>query len=219
MSGAKPTAVEYGPDAFAAETGVSHETRARLEAYAELLRKWNRAVNLVGRATLPAVWHRHMLDSAQLLPLLPAAPPERPRRVVDLGSGAGFPGLVLAILGAGDVHLVESDGRKAAFLREAARVSETPVTVHACRIEALPALAADVVTARALAPLDQLLAYAAPVLQPDGVALLPKGREAARELTVARKAWNMTVDRYPSCSDRQATVLRIEGLGRKNAKI
>jgi 16S rRNA (guanine527-N7)-methyltransferase len=138
------------PAEFAAETGVSRETLARLEAYAALLLAWNRRVNLVGRGTEEDLWRRHMLDSAQLHPLIPAGA----RTLVDLGSGAGFPGLVLAILGGPHVHLVESDQRKAVFLREAARVTGAAAMVHAIRIEAAPPLAADIVTARALAPLD-----------------------------------------------------------------
>jgi 16S rRNA (guanine527-N7)-methyltransferase len=202
----------YGPEEFQRDTGVSRETLARLAAYAALLEKWSRAVNLVGRATLPELWRRHMLDSAQLAELLPPAPADRPRRIADLGSGAGFPGLVLAILDAGEVHLVESDARKAAFLREAARAADARPVLHVKRIEALAPLGADVVTARALAPLPALLGYAARHLAPGGVALFPKGRDAERELTDARKAWNMTVESVPSRSDHAGTLLRIEGL-------
>jgi 16S rRNA (guanine527-N7)-methyltransferase len=183
-----------------------------------LLQKWNKAVNLVGRGTVGDLWRRHMLDSAQLVDLLPPAPVGRPRRVVDLGSGAGFPGLVLAVLGAGEVHLVEADARKAAFLREAARVIAADVAFHVKRAESLPALDADVVTARAFAPLVDLLGYAAPLMRPDGVGLFPKGKGVEGELTVARKAWNMTVERAPSRTDAAATILRVEALVRKNAK-
>ena len=203
---------------FQRHTGVSRETLTRLRAYADLLRKWNRAVNLVGRATLDDLWQRHMLDSAQLFDLLPPVPADRPRRIVDLGSGAGFPGLVLAILGAGEVHLVEADGRKAAFLREAARVTATDVRFHVKRAETLPPLQADVVTARAFAPLADLLGTAAPLLRPGGAGLFPKGRGVEGELTVARKAWNMSVQRVPSRTDPAATILRVEALVRKNAK-
>jgi 16S rRNA (guanine527-N7)-methyltransferase len=204
--------------AFQRETGVSRETLDRLAAYANLLQKWNPAVNLVGRSTLADLWRRHMLDSAQLMALLPPAPADRSRRVVDLGSGAGFPGLVLAVMGAGEVHLVEADGRKAAFLREAARTTGVEVTFHVKRAESLSALDADVVTARAFAPLADLLGYAAPLLRPDGVGLFPKGKGVEGELTLARKAWNMTVHRVPSRTDPSATILRVEALVRKNAK-
>ncbi len=168
---------------------VSDEILARLQAVLEVLATWTRRINLVGASTLPDAWSRHVLDSARLWP----NHPDTARRLADLGSGAGFPGLVLAILGAPDVHLVEADQRKAAFLREAARVSGTPVTVHAARIESLPSLSADVVTARALAPLPVLLPLVVRHLAPDGVALLPKGRDAARELTACADQWIMRV--------------------------
>jgi 16S rRNA (guanine527-N7)-methyltransferase len=204
--------------AFQRAAGVSRETLDRLGAYAELLEKWNKAVNLVGRGTVADLWRRHMLDSAQLFDLLPPVPADRPRRLVDLGSGAGFPGLVLAVLGAGEVHLVEADARKAAFLREAARVTGTRVVFHVKRADSLPPLDADVVTARAFAPLTDLLGTAAPLMRAEGVGVFPKGKGVDGELTVARKAWNMTVERVPSRTDTAATILRVEALVRKNAK-
>lgn len=203
----------YGPAEFQRDLDVSRETLDRLETYATLLQKWNRAINLVGPRTLPDLWRRHMLDSAQLAAHLPPPPADRPLRIVDLGSGAGFPGLVLAILGAGEVHLIESDNRKVAFLREAARLTETPVTIHATRIEAAEPIATDVVTARALAPLPDLLAHAARLLAPGGVGLFLKGRGADRELTLAEKAWKMTAERFRSRSDPGGTILRIEVRG------
>ncbi|KAA5606249.1 hypothetical protein F1188_07460 [Roseospira marina] len=174
----------------------------RLTTLLELLETWTRRINLVGPATVPDAWARHVLDSARLVPLIPPGT----TRLADLGSGAGFPGLVLAILGASDgvsdgapldVHLVESDQRKVAFLREAARVTDTPVTLHAQRIEAVAPLEAAVVTARALAPLPDLLPLVTRHLTPEGVALLPKGRTAADELTACADQWIMRVDRCP----------------------
>ncbi len=203
------------PEEFQRAADVSRETLDRLERYADCLRKWNRATNLVARNSLADLWRRHMLDSAQLLPLLPDPPAGRPRVIVDLGSGAGFPGLVLAILGAGAVHLVEAHGRKAAFLREAARVADTPVTVHHDRIEGLRTFPADVVTARACAPLPRLLDYAAPFLRPrpgarsGGTGLFHRGRNFDRELTDARKKWKMGVELMPSCTDPTARILRL----------
>src|SRR5262249_23133247 len=136
----------------------------------------------------------HMLDSAALLPLVPPAA----RVLVDLGSGAGFPGLVLATMGVPEVHLLESDGRKCAFLTEAARLfAPGRVTIHNCRIESAPAPAADVVSARALADLSALLGYAAPFLKPDGICLFLKGRRVADELTLARQTWTMQADILP----------------------
>ncbi len=206
-------------EAFRAATEVSRETLDRLERYAALLEKWNRAINLVARGSLADLWRRHMLDSAQLWPLLP--PPQgRPRRILDLGSGAGFPGLVLAIMAASDgdveVHLVEVDNKKAAFLREAARIAEAPVTLHVQRIESLAPFPVDAVTARACAPLHRLLDYAAPFLRkyqpgaPPPVGLFLKGRDLDRELTEAREKWNMDAGLLPSRTDAVAKILRIQ---------
>ena len=199
--------------AFQQATGVSRETRERLEAYAALLIRWQKAINLVGPKTLPDLWRRHMLDSAQLGPLVP----ERTRRLVDLGSGAGFPGLVLAIMGVEGVHLIEADARKATFLREAARVTAAAVTVHTARIETVEGLAADVVTARAYAPLDKLLEGAVRFWTPSTVGLLLKGQDIDAELTTAAKCWKFTAERLPSRSDPSGVVLRVGGLARADA--
>lgn len=191
-------------DALAA-VAVSRETQDRLDLYAELLLKWQPKINLVGPDTVPELWRRHFLDSMQLLPLLPAAT----QRLVDLGSGAGFPGLVLAMLGVPEVHLVESDARKAIFLREVARQAGVAVTVHNMRIEAMTPLPADVVTARALAPLPRLLDWAERFRQPHTVLLFLKGRGAEAELAQAGLAASPAVTRHPSRTDPDATVLRI----------
>jgi len=187
------------------QLAVSRETVERLAAYAELLRHWQTRINLVGPDTLASLWQRHMLDSAQLWPLIP----DGARRLVDLGSGAGFPGLVLAILGAPDVHLVESDARKGAFLREAARITATPITLLTRRVEQIPPLAADVITARALAPLPRLLAWAVPHLAPGGQCLFLKGRGAEDELTAAAKDWKIAPRRIPSLTDPDGTILQL----------
>src|ERR671910_459950 len=200
------------PDAVLA--GVSRETRERLDIYADLLRKWQRSINLVGPRTISDLWNRHFTDSAQLLPLIPPAEKPATRVLVDFGSGAGFPGLVLAILGAGKVHLIESDQRKATFLREVARATGTPVTVHAKRIEQVAPFPADVVSARALAPLGDLLGFAAPFLHPDSLCLFPKGQMAEDELTAASRTWNINVDRIQSVTDPSATILRISQVSR-----
>jgi 16S rRNA (guanine527-N7)-methyltransferase len=200
-----------GPQGFADLVAVSRETLARLEAYAELLTRWSARINLVGRDTLTDLWRRHMLDSAQLRPLVP----DEARSLVDLGSGAGFPGLVLAILGAPPVELVEADQRKAAFLREAARITETTVSIRACRIAAVPPHPVDVVTARALAPLARLLDFARPFIAPRTVCLFPKGARAAEELTLARKDWTMIVSMHQSIADPRGVVLRLHELVRE----
>jgi 16S rRNA (guanine527-N7)-methyltransferase len=193
-----------------ATLGVSRETGDRLAAYLDLLGRWQRRINLVAASTLADPWRRHVLDSGQLFRL---APPGA-RVWADLGSGAGLPGMVLAILGAPVMHLVESDQRKAAFLREAARVTGTAVTVHAVRVETAPLPALDVVTARALAPLDRLLVLAAPHLGKDVTAIFPKGRQALRELTEAGAHWHMTAEIVPSLSDPEASILVLRGVSR-----
>lgn len=186
--------------------GVSRETVERLAVYLDVLARWQRSINLVGPATLADPWRRHILDCGQLR----AWWPEGARRLVDLGSGAGLPGLVLGIIGAPETHLVESDRRKASFLREAARATGTAVTVHACRSDAVPPLMADVVTARALAPLPLLLDLAGPFLGCASCCLFLKGRSAAAELTEARRQWTMHSELHPSLSapDGHVVVLR-----------
>jgi 16S rRNA (guanine527-N7)-methyltransferase len=190
---------------FAERFAVSRETLARLEAYLALLAQWAARINLVGRDTLADPWRRHILDSAQLAPLVPASA----LNLVDLGSGAGFPGLVLAILGVPGVELIEADSRKSAFLVEAARITGVRVAVHQARIEALPAQPRDVVTARGLAPLDRLLALAHPFLGPASLCLFLKGERAAEELTLARKAWTMCARSIASRSDPRGVVLEL----------
>jgi 16S rRNA (guanine527-N7)-methyltransferase len=140
------------PAGFQQRLAVSRETLDRFRAYAELLTKWNRAINLVSPRSLDDLWNRHFLDSAQLRTYLPPTPPSGERSILDVGAGAGFPGLVLALLGCGRVHLVEADRRKAEFLREAARVTGAAAEIHAQRIEDVPLLPVDVVTCRAFAP-------------------------------------------------------------------
>ncbi len=185
----------------------------RLEAYGALLYRWQNAINLVASSSLPDLWRRHMLDSAQLCEL---APPGA-RVWLDLGSGAGFPGLVVAALWAGRpdfaVHLVESDRRKCAFLRVAAAEMNVPATIHACRIEAapIPALPVDVISARALAPLDRLLGYAARFAGADTTLLLPKGQDVHQELDVAARLWRFQADLMPSRSDAEGRIVVIAG--------
>jgi 16S rRNA (guanine527-N7)-methyltransferase len=200
-----------GASGFAEIFPVSRETLARLEAYAELLTRWSARINLVGRDTLPDLWRRHMLDSAQLRPLVP----DDAKSLIDLGSGAGFPGLVLAILGVPDVELVEADSRKAAFLREAARITAAAVTLRPCRVAAVPPHAVDVVTARALAPLDRLLDLAEPFIGRETVCLFPKGERAVPELTLARKGWTMSASMHRSIADPRGVVLRLHKVARE----
>lgn len=196
---------------FAEIFPVSRGTLARLEAYADLLTRWSARINLVGRDTIADLWRRHFLDSAQLRPFVP----EGAQSLIDLGAGAGFPGLVLAILGVPDVELVEADSRKAAFLREAARVTEANVTLCPCRIAAVPEHAVGVITARALAPLDRLLDLARRFLGPDTLCLFLKGERVAEELTLARKRWTMTVALHNSIAGPRGVVLRLHQVVRE----
>ena len=174
----------------------SPETMDRLRTYARLLLTWTRRINLVSAHDAPRLWNRHVADSLRLLPLIPPGTP----RAIDLGSGGGLPGLVLAIATGIPFDLVESDARKCAFLREAARITAAPVHVHATRIESCGLEPAPLVTARALAPLPALLALAAPLLAPGGTMLLPKGERAAAELDAARAIWRFDLTTHGTLS-------------------
>lgn len=205
-------AERFGGDDFRSQFPVSRETLDALRRHVDLLTRWQRRINLVGRATLPDVWRRHVLDSAQLFPL---APPEA-RIWTDLGSGGGFPGLVLAAILKYDhperranVHLLESDRRKAAFLREGARVMEVPVTVHAGRIEDMAGWKSDVVTARACAALPALIDYARPFLHAGSVMLFPRGKDYAAELTAIEKCGTVRCETVPSVTDSAARIFRL----------
>jgi 16S rRNA (guanine527-N7)-methyltransferase len=208
------------PAQFQQATRCSAAAHARLDAYATLINKWQKAINLVAPKTLPQLWERHFLDSAQLLDHAP----KDVTRWLDLGSGGGFPGLVIAALSEAHVHMVESDQRKSAFLREAARAMGVAATVHVKRIEAVePAQlhtamggAPQVISARALAPLTELIGLAQPLAGPDTVYLFPKGRTAEDELTEARRYWTIPIaDKLPSRTDPEASILRLQGLGPK----
>lgn len=194
---------------------VSRETFAALQQYEELVRRWTPAINLVSKATLPDLWDRHIVDSAQIFALCPFSATSW----ADLGSGGGFPGVVIAILAKQlkpdlRVTLVESDLRKATFLRQAAQTLALPVTVRSSRIEVLDPLNAEVISARALAPLADLLAYADRHLAAGGVAVFPKGARYAEELAEAQKTWAFDVDAQQSLSDADAAILVIRNIHR-----
>lgn len=191
----------------AAGADVSGETRRRLDAYAALLGKWTRTVNLVSPGDRDELWTRHIRDSLRLLPLIPAGTD----RALDLGSGGGLPGLVLAVATGIPFELVEADRRKAIFLQEAARVTGAPITVRCQRIEAGGLAPARLVTARALAPLPRLLGYAYPLLQPGGACLFHKGTEMEAELAGCG-AWRMRAERFPAPDRAGSVVLRITEL-------
>ncbi len=207
----RPVRLPLGPTGFARVSGVSRETLDRLAAYVQLLEHWNRRINLVGRNTMGDIWRRHILDAAQLYPLLPA----RTRVLVDLGSGAGIPGLILAAMGVPEVHLIESDQRKSVFLREAIRVLQIPAIIHAERIEKVPSFFADVVTARALAELPELIAMAENFASPKTICLFLKGETVGQELTALGTSWAIKCERFPSRSDPNGSIVKFEAIRRE----
>jgi 16S rRNA (guanine527-N7)-methyltransferase len=202
----------FGPEEFAAATGVSRETLDRLKVYAELLEEWNSRHNLVSRGSMADLWRRHFWDSAQLAPLVS---PEA-STLADLGSGAGFPGLVLAELlrDRVEVTLHEATAKKCAFLLAAAEQMMLPITVKNDRMEDLPPQPFDVVTARACAPLESLLGYAQNFLGPNGVCLFLKGQNVGAELTQAHKSWKVKVRQIPSLTDPSGVILELGELAR-----
>jgi 16S rRNA (guanine527-N7)-methyltransferase len=216
MSGTgKRAALIDGPESFAEAFRVPRETILALERYAALLTHWQRSINLIAPSTLPNLWSRHMADSAQLKALAPEA-----RLWLDLGSGAGFPGLVVAILQADRLdfrmHLAESNQKKCAFLAEVVRATTAPVDIHAMRIEDLAekaqSLSPDVVSARALAPLSRLLELAEPFFGDYTRGLFLKGREAEAEIEVAQTRWDFNFRLHTSTTDTSARVVEMTGL-------
>ena len=201
--------------AFAAECIVSRETMARLEIYDKLLAKWNPAINLVAKSTLADVWSRHFLDSAQIFALAP----QKALHWVDLGSGGGFPGLVVAILALEQrpelrVTLVESDQRKATFLRTVAREVGAAVIVESVRVEQLTPQNADILSARALAPLAQLCGFAERHLAHSGTGIFLKGANAQQEIDEALALWRFEVQKTISKTDPSAVILTVQGIAR-----
>jgi 16S rRNA (guanine527-N7)-methyltransferase len=197
---------------FAAAAGASPQAIADLERYRSYLIEWNEKMNLVGPATLDIFWSRHAWDSAQILPLAPEA-----LTWADLGTGAGLPGIVLAILGKErpgfHVHLVDSLAKRCRFLTEVVNGLSLPASVHNSRAEDL-SLTVDIVTARACAPLSRLLGYAQPYLRRGAQALFLKGQDVASELEDAARAWDFDADVSPSLSDARGRIVRIRRLGR-----
>jgi 16S rRNA (guanine527-N7)-methyltransferase len=202
--------VLFGPEEFAARTGVSRETLARLKAYADMLADWNERHNLVARSTLPDLWQRHFWDSAQLASHVPATA----KTLADLGSGAGFPGLVLAAMRP-DVAmtLYEATTKKCAFLRAVAERMALHVEIENARMEDLSPRPFDVVTARACAPLPRLLEYAHKFVSPNTVCIFLKGQNVGSELTEATKYWNMKLSQVPSQTDPSGAMVIVRELG------
>jgi len=209
---------EYGAAEFSAELGVSRETLCRFQIYADLLIKWQNSINLVGPRSLPGLWRRHMLDSAQIAEHLPL-PQSGP--IYDIGSGAGFPGMVLAILGVPDISLVESDGRKCAFLREVARATETEVRVLQHRLSAgsasdqLPPAAT--VVSRAVAPLPKLLDIVFPVISCATCCIFLKGAAAGEEVSRAQRKWQFRLESIQSRTSPDGVILKLSGIDQNGA--
>jgi 16S rRNA (guanine527-N7)-methyltransferase len=187
---------------------VPRGTLDRLQRYAEMLAEWNGKFNLVAESTLPQIWTRHFLDSAQLMKFIP----ETARSIGDLGSGAGFPGLVLSIMGAPKTHLIESTGKKANFLRAVVEELKLNAVVQQERVENIKNFRFDVITARAVAPLHELLKLSKPLMHKDSVCLFLKGKNAAAELTESAKYWKFTCETVPSLSDHSGSVLIIKNV-------
>ena len=202
----------FGPEQFAAAAGVSRETLGRLTRYADLLRDWNGRHNLVSPKSLEDLWRRHFWDSAQLAPSVP----KEAGTLADLGSGAGFPGLVLAELLRNRVRVTlhEATAKKCTFLSAAAEAMDLPVTVENRRMEDLPAKPFDVITARACAPLPKLLGYAQNFTGLDSICLLLKGQNVGSELTEAHKSWKMKLRQIPSLTDPSGTIVELGELSR-----
>lgn len=199
----------FGPEDFRAQTGVSRETLARLKIYADLLTDWSARQNLVAKSTLPDLWYRHFWDSAQLSALIP----KNAQTVADLGSGAGFPGLVLATIRPDlQVHLYEATAKKCAFLRESAKRMGVTVKVHNTRVEDLHPEIFDIVTARALAPLSLLLGYSHRFTGANTVCLFLKGQNLGPELTEASKYWKMKFSLVPSQTNPSAAIVVLREL-------
>jgi 16S rRNA (guanine527-N7)-methyltransferase len=201
---------DFGPEDFAAQTGVSRETLARLTAYGAILADWNSRHNLVSERSLEDLWRRHFWDSAQLAPLIPA----EAKTLVDLGSGAGFPGLVLAAMLPDQlaVTLIEATTKKCDFLKAAATELGLAVKIRNTRSEECPPQVFDVITSRACAPLPRLLGYAERFTGPNSVCLFLKGQNVGSELTEAHKSWKMKARQIQSLTDPSAAILELSDI-------
>ena len=213
-------AADFTAGDFQKATGVSRETLQKLEDYAALIPEWQRRLNLVSPRSIPEIWHRHLLDSAQLVPLAEKIRNDRGRPLVwlDIGSGAGFPALVIAIMTGEEVHLVEKSPKKCGFLRAVAERLAPNAHVHNCRVEDLASSpngpAVDVVTARACAPLPRLLEMAYPFLSKGATGLFLKGQHLEEELTQTAKCWRITHKLHQSLTSPGGRILRVEEVSR-----
>jgi 16S rRNA (guanine527-N7)-methyltransferase len=204
----------FDPEAFALlnqHIDVSHETFLRLSRYHDLLLRWQSKVNLISPDTIEQAWHRHFLDALQLLPMIE----NLNAKIVDLGSGGGFPGMVIAIAGAGNMHLVESDTKKILFLREVARITDTTITLHHARIEDAPTQNADIITSRACSPLATLLQLASHYVSHETICLFHKGKNYSKEIEDALVDWEFNIATTPSVTDTQSAILKLTSIRKR----
>ena len=197
-----------GPEVFLEHVDVSRETIEKLEIYANLLLRWQFKINLISTNSLKQAWHRHFLDSAQIFSILP----NKATSAIDVGTGAGFPGLVLSIMGFENVQLVEQNKKKCAFLYEVIRETEATASVHPCKIEKLPIKDYDVVLARAFMALDGLLKVVSPFFGKDTLGIFPKGLKVNQELTAASKNWKMKTAIKQSITSPDGKIVLVKDL-------
>ena len=189
---------------------VSRKTKKKLDLYTNILKKWQSKINLISSSTVDDIWCRHIVDSAQLAQHIG----DQNKTIVDFGTGAGFPGLVLAMLGFNHVHLIESDHRKCVFLKEVARQTKTRVFIHESRIEKLNPWAIDVVVSRGLAPLKSLLEYSYPFISNGHEGFFHKGAKIDLELSQALKRWVFDFNKINSITDHTGTILRVKNISK-----
>jgi len=187
---------------------VSRETYSQLQSYVELLHHWNQRINLIGECPIEEIWFRHVIDSAQLYPLIP----DRKASLIDMGSGAGLPGIILAILGCSNITLIESDMKKCQFLHEAARITKTHVRILPERIEKAENIHAHIITARALASLNDLLPMAMKLSHEDTYCLFPKGSNWSKEIDTVREHWKFQMEHFPSVTSPDSVILKLSEL-------
>lgn len=197
-----------GSEVFLEHVDVSRETIEKLEIYANLLLRWQFKINLISTNSLKQAWHRHFLDSAQIFSILP----KKATSAIDVGTGAGFPGLVLSIMGLENVQLVEQNKKKCAFLYEVIRETEATASVHPCKIEKLPIKDYDVVLARAFMALDGLLKVVSPFFGKDTLGIFPKGLKVNQELTAASKNWKMKTAIKQSITSPDGKIVLVKDL-------
>jgi len=191
---------------------VSRETYDQLKLYQQLLFKWQNKINLIGPDTVAASWQRHFVDSLQLLSLIKNIS----GKSIDLGSGAGFPGMVLAIAGAGDMHLIESDGKKVMFLKEVARITNTPVTIHHGRIEEVKLDHVANIFSRACSSLSTLFALSEKYVSRETICTFHKGKNSSKELLDSEVEWLFDYSIHPSLTDTEGRILQITNLRKKS---